>query len=124
MGTTNCLTVSENAALKLACEAVDRAFPNSYGVYHVGSSITRRDYRDVDVRCIIGDEDFERLFGPGKKSPATLDLWFLMCWSISEWMQRRTGLPIDFQIQSMAMANTPENNGPRNGLFFADSPSN
>lgn len=119
----NFLTVSENAALKLAAEPIHRAFPGSYGIYHVGSSCTRPDYRDVDVRLIIGDETFERHFGAGKKSPACLDLWFLLCWSISEWMQRRTGLPVDFQIQSMAMANVPEHKGhPRNALFFANSP--
>lgn len=117
----NYLTVSENAALKLACEPINRAFGGGYGIYHVGSSITRHDYRDVDVRLILDDAEFERLFGTGKKSPSTLDLWFLMCWAISEWMKHRTGLPVDFQIQSMAMANTPENDGPRNGLFFANS---
>lgn len=122
MSRTNYLTVTENAALKFACEAIDRAFPDNIGVFHVGSSITSQDYRDVDVRLVLADDEFTRMFGPGHKSPATLDFWFLMCWSISEWMQRRTGLPVDFQIQSMTMANTPENKGPRNGLFFANSP--
>jgi len=116
----NFLTVSEFAALKLAAEPIDRAFPGSYGIYHVGSSIERHDYRDVDVRLIMADEDFERLFGTRKKSPSRLDLWFLFCWALSEWMQRRTGLPIDFQIQSQEMANSPENKGPRNALFFAE----
>lgn len=117
----NFLSVAENASLKLTCEPIFRAFPNCLGVFHVGSSTWRRDYRDVDVRCIIGDDEFERLFGTGKKTPARLDLWFLLCWAISEWMQRRTGMNVDFQIQSMAMA--AEYRGEtRNGLFFANSP--
>ena len=119
MSRVNFLTVSENASLKLVAEPVHRAFPKSLGCYHVGSSCTRPDFRDVDVRLIIHNDAFERLFGAGDKHPATLDLWFLLCWSISEWMQKRTGLPIDFQIQSVAMA--AEYKGQtRNGLFFAN----
>lgn len=119
----NFLTVSENASLKLAAEPIARVFQDGYGIYHVGSSITRKDYRDVDVRLIVSDELFDRLFGKIDPTPAKLNLWFLMCWALSEWMQKRTGLPIDFQIQSMAMANVPAHKGhPRNALFFDNSP--
>lgn len=123
MSRVNYLTVSENASLKLAAEPIDKAFPDSLGIYHVGSSCTRKDYRDVDVRLILPDEEFERLFGKVKPTPARLNLWFLVCWALSEWMQKRTGLPIDFQIQSQAMANVPDHKGhPRNALFFDNSP--
>lgn len=116
----NFLTVSENASLKLAAEAVDRAFPKSYGIYHVGSSITRKDYRDVDVRLILPDAEFERLFGGGDHHPSYLDFWFLVCWSVSEWMQKRTGLPVDFQIQAIGSKDNKDK-GPRNALFFFDA---
>lgn len=40
--------------LNAACLLVTEAFHNlSLGTFHVGSSITRRDYRDVDVRVIM-----------------------------------------------------------------------
>ena len=117
----NFLTVSENAALKLVCEPIERAFPGCFGCYHVGSSITRKDYRDVDVRLVLSNEQFERLFGTGDKSPACLDLWFLFCWAISDWMKRRTGLEVDFQIQSLAMS-SQHRDEPRNALFFANTP--
>lgn len=118
----NYLTVAENASLKLAAEAIDRAFPSAYGVYHVGSSITRKDYRDVDVRLILPDAEFERLFGSGDHHPARLDFWFLVCWAISEWMQKRTGLPIDFQIQAVSSKENKDK-GPRNALFFESNKS-
>lgn len=118
----NYLTVTENASLKLAAEPIDRAFPGSVGIYHVGSSLSRADYRDVDVRLILRNEEFERLFGTGDKHPATLDLWFLICWAISEWMQKRTGLPVDFQIQSVATAKAQRNGGLSNALFFGYPP--
>ncbi|MGE9120732.1 hypothetical protein, partial [Escherichia coli] len=44
-----------------ACEEVMRSY-DSLGVYLVGSSIISKDYRDVDVRCMLTDEDFEREF--------------------------------------------------------------
>lgn len=31
--------------------------------FHVGSSLKTKDWRDVDVRLILDDEDFERRFG-------------------------------------------------------------
>jgi hypothetical protein len=113
----NYLTVSENASLKLVCEPIVRSFPDNYGCFHVGSSLTRKDYRDVDVRLILPNAEFERLFGKGPVHPSTLDLWFLVCWAISEWMQKRTGLPIDFQIQAVGSEDNKDR-GPRNALFF------
>jgi hypothetical protein len=88
--------------------------------YLVGSAIERRDHRDVDIRCIMDDEEFDRLFGP--KMPgnySTNGLWSLMCASISEWLASRTGLKIDFQIQRRTQANA-EYDGQRQclGLFI------
>lgn len=113
----NFLTVSENASIKLAAEPIDRAFAGSLGCYHVGSSITTPNYRDIDIRMIMDDTQFEAIFGPTAASPACLDRWFLICWALSEWMQKRTGLPIDFQIQRQSEAQQYRGQ-PRNGLFF------
>lgn len=117
----NFLTVSENASIKLAAEPIERAFKGCYGIYHVGSSISKPTYRDVDIRLVMEDEQFDALFGPTRATPANLDRWFLICWSLSEWMQKRTGLPIDFQIQRFS--ETKQYRGqPRNALFFDNSP--
>jgi phage gp37-like protein len=66
-----------------------------YGVFLVGSVLDRPDFRDVDVRCILADEEF-----------AALPIPFTLNACISEWMRQRTGLPIDFQFQSQTDANT------------------
>ena len=106
--------------LTLACAALNAAFgPNTY---LVGSALERRDYRDVDVRVIMADADFDRLFGPDVVSHvAASGLWSLTCASISEWLQARTGLPIDFQIQRQTQANEQHKGRPRSaiGLFYA-----
>lgn len=65
--------------------------------YLVGSCLERRDYRDVDVRIIMADAKYETLFGTGCGHLTMF--WSLLCTSISEYMGKLTGLPIDFQIQ-------------------------
>lgn len=94
--------------LNQACRVVSEAFDFGYGVFLVGSSITRPNYRDVDLRCIISDEDFTRLFPGMNEGQGWLHnpFWSLLCSSISLYIAHATGLPIDFQIQSMTEANT------------------
>jgi hypothetical protein len=93
--------------LNMACIAINKAFDNDgYGCYLVGSALTKRDYRDVDVRFILSDDGWSRLFGTD--SPDRPDLhprWSVMCASISTWLQSQTGLPIDFQFQQATAAN-------------------
>jgi hypothetical protein len=102
--------------LNAACLLVTEAFHGlSLGTFHVGSSITRRDYRDVDVRVIMPDEEFERMFA-AKRGGWSNALWSLLCVSISAWLKERTGLPVDFQIQSMSEANGDYPGGHRNAL--------
>lgn len=97
-------------ALELACRQICEAF-GGHHCYVVGSCLEKPDWRDVDVRYILEDADFEVLF-PG----ATLHeggggcweqdpRWLLMTVSISEHLSRVTGLPIDFQFQSQTHAN-------------------
>lgn len=105
------LTVSQQYDLNVACRPLAVLF--GYGVYHVGSSLERPDYRDVDLRCILANEEYDRMFaddGEGKR------VKFLNV-AISEWIQARTGLPIDFQFQREAEANA-EFPGRRNGVGF------
>lgn len=100
-----------------ACHTLHDAF-DSVGIYLVGSSLTRRDYHDVDVRCIMEDEEFERMF-PGANGAGGDWMkharWAFLSSLVSSWLAVRTGLKIDFQFQSMSGANASFA-GPRNAL--------
>ena len=56
------LSNSERIKLTCACKLIAEAFQPSYGPYLVGSVLERPDYRDVDVRLMLEDKHFERLF--------------------------------------------------------------
>lgn len=85
-------------------------FP-SHVPYQVGSSLTTKQYRDVDVRLIVTDAEWIDL-------AAVLDIRRLNL-TVTLWGQRVTGLPIDFQLQSMTDADVPEH-GKRNALGLRD----
>jgi len=113
--------------LNMAFVAVDKAFGGHYGCYLVGSSLRKRDYRDVDVRLIMSDDEFERLFPGGANRPDMNPLWALLCSSISLFLQTHTGLPIDFQIQQQTACNAEfsrANGHPRHplGVFLNPTP--
>lgn len=90
--------------LEMGCKEVAAAF----GVdccYLVGSSTTRADWRDVDIRLILPDAEFERWF-PGVGGCWEQDpKWLLLVTAISAYLRERTGLPVDFQIQQQTHAN-------------------
>lgn len=98
----NFLKVPEFFELNHACLAINEAFGIGC-TYLVGSCLTKRDYRDVDVRTILDDEYFQRLF-PGPEDGRNA-LWSLTCASFSLWLGKHSGLPIDYQIQSRTYAN-------------------
>jgi hypothetical protein len=98
-------------ALNMACVHINQALGHKYGCYLVGSSLTKRDYRDVDVRYIMDNEGYDKLFK--NETGWTNALWSLMCVTISDWLSKQSGLPIDFQIQRQAQAN--EAYGSRDG---------
>lgn len=97
MGRSNYLPLSAFILLDHACIAVSEAF--GAHPYHVGSSTTRPDWRDVDVRLMLPDKQYDKLFG---KRPG---LWSLLCLSTSEYLSRVSGLPVDFQVQRRTDAN-------------------
>lgn len=125
MRRANYIGAPEFFLLNQACQIVEAAFDFGVGTMLVGSSLTKRDYRDVDIRCILRDEDFERLF-PGTQGASNWrhPLWSLMCSSISLFLSKASGLPIDFQIQSMTEANhdypSPEHQRCAVGIFGVD----
>lgn len=88
---------------------VDRAF--GHVAYHVGSSLTEKSggWRDVDVRLLLPDDEFDALFG---EDEGKLLMWNLAWSALGREMTR---LPIDFQFQRQTDANA-EFSGPRSAL--------
>lgn len=115
----NWIGVPATFDLNFAAGALNDAF--GYHNYLVGSAMERKDHRDVDVRCVLPDEEYDRLFPPQFNGANRIrnqnlnPMWSLMCASISEWLASRTGLNIDFQIQRQSDANE-EHKGPRSAL--------
>lgn len=95
------LTVPEIYRLSTACVPLCEVFGRP--PYLVGSAMLRRDYRDVDVRLILDDDDFIRRF------PDRTSLLYINA-VISEQLARITSLPIDFQFQSWAENLTHDGN--------------
>lgn len=73
--------------------------------YQVGSSLTTKDWRDVDVRLILPDEEFITRFGSIHTSYVDPRLAAITL-AFSALGKQMTGLPVDFQIQSQSHANT------------------
>lgn len=91
--------------LDRACVEIRRAFGTPY---LVGSVTQRPDYRDVDVRVIVDDETFLQMFAGRADAEARMESntrWSLVCSLVSGHLTTVTGLPVDFQIQSMTQAN-------------------
>ena len=101
-------------ALELACRDICDAF-NGYSCYVVGSSLERADWRDVDVRFIMSDADFATLFPDAGQHWEHDTRWLLLTVSISEYLSKLTGLPIDFQFQPQTHANE-RHKGKRNAI--------
>lgn len=100
------LTTLEQARLDQACFPVRQALGTPY---LVGTVLTGQDWRDVDVRVLMKDEDFDAVFG-GREA-----LWAWVCQSTTAYLADATGLPIDFQVQRRSEANE-KYPGPRSAL--------
>lgn len=101
-------------ALEQACKPINRAFGH-FGCYLVGSALERANWRDVDVRFIMEDAEFAKLFPDAGDHWEFDDRWLLLTVSISERLSKVTGLPIDFQFQPQTHANA-RHNKPRHSL--------
>jgi hypothetical protein len=102
------LTVNQAYNLNIACRPLALI---GYGTFHVGSSLTKQDYHDVDLRCMLPDEQYDSMFGSDSGEAFLL---FLNT-AVSEWLAARSGLPIDFQFQRATEANETFK-GRRNGV--------
>lgn len=103
--------------LEMALQQVNAAFPKSYGCFLVGSALDRPDWRDIDVRMILSDEDFHKLFPDAEREPHFFfnPRWLLLTVAISDWLKAQTGLPVDFQFQPQSHAND-RHKGRRNAI--------
>ncbi|MFJ4787618.1 hypothetical protein [Streptomyces sp. NPDC088794] len=102
---TGAIGVGMPAVLHL--NAFARELTDAFGEtpYLVGSAARGKVWRDVDVRLILPDAHFDRLFPEHTEPDASDDLWSFLCVAIAELGRQRTGLPIDFQIQRLSDAN-------------------
>lgn len=93
--------------------ALDRAVativPPDWHTYLVGTAQTSSTYRDVDVRTILPDDEFDAVFATRP------DLWEAWCFTTAAWLRAATGLPVDYQVQRRTEANE-KHPGPRNPL--------
>jgi hypothetical protein len=95
--------------LNNACIPIVEAF--GHHPYLVGSARQRPDWRDVDVRSILPDDEFDALFTQREF------FWSLICLAVSEYLSRISGLPVDYQIQRQTQANE-KHPGERSALGF------
>ena len=93
-------------ALELACRTINEAFGDyRCHCYVVGSALERADWRDIDVRYIMPDDQFATLFPHAGQHWEQDARWLLLAVSISEHLSKVTGLPVDFQFQPQTHAN-------------------
>ena len=113
-------------SLELACQELNRAFGNKGAghCYLVGSALDNPDRRDIDIRLMLSDEDYDALF-PASAGARYLThegdpRWLIMSIAISKWLSDLCGLPVDFQFQRQTDANR-QHKGRRDaaGMIFA-----
>lgn len=76
--------------------------------YQVGSSMTDKQYRDIDIRTMLEPKDLSAL-----EKLINIDRLNLV---ISLWGKQATGLPIDFQVQDSLWANDKYPDQPRSAV--------
>lgn len=83
--------------------------------YLVGSALRGKKWRDVDVRLILEDAEYERLGLGDPRYTHRNEKWVSLVLAYSALAQSMTGLPVDFQIQQQTHANKLYD-GPRSAL--------
>jgi hypothetical protein len=83
--------------------------------YLVGSALAGKQWRDVDVRMMLSDGDWDAM-GLGEPRYCHHNgKWVALCLAFSALGRQMTGLPIDFQLQRRTEANA-EHSKPRSAL--------
>lgn len=118
MNRSDQLTTIELFRLDRACGLITAAFGTG-SVYLVGTAGIggHSGYRDVDVRLILDDDEFD-------VTCPTRERWALLCLTIGAWLRAETGLPVDFQVQQVTTANDRHGGKPRNPLGMRRSFAN
>lgn len=91
--------------------------------YLVGSAARSEPYRDVDVRVILPDDEFDAMFGGYTRPMAVNRKWAVLCSAFTFYGWHATGLNIDFQVDRQTQANEqfPSAEGHiRSALVLAD----
>jgi hypothetical protein len=107
--------------LNAFAEWVNLAFGDAFGVYLVGSAARSKQWRDVDVRLILPDEEYASLFGKPRVPVQAGPLYALLCAAISSLGKEMTGLPIDFQIDQQTEVNARTEGQVRVALGFSEA---
>jgi len=88
---------------------------NEHSAYFVGSVLERPNFNDIDIVIIMDDAKYDSLFGKsGNTDIAAFSKWFNA--SSSELLRFMTGLPIDFRVQKMSVANKNYPSQPRDPI--------
>ena len=93
--------------------------------YLVGSAAEKRGWRDVDVRVILDEADYESWFPGSERSPGCVNArWSAITASFSLWGKAMTGLPVDFQVQLRSKVSEADWEKPRIpiGLYVTPNP--
>lgn len=99
----NYLTTSERFKLDIFASVVWDHFGSP--PYLVGSSLHTKDFRDVDVRLILDDDELAKFAGAREAPNRNYGCWSAIGMAFSALGRELTGLPIDFQLQRMDEAN-------------------
>jgi hypothetical protein len=96
--------------LDWACAPIVAAFGSP--PYLVGSCLTRPDFRDIDLRLILNDDELAHMIDNNHKRRLLFNI------ALSDLIAKSANLswPIDFQIQSMTEANGNPEHGMRNPM--------
>ena len=73
--------------------------------YLVGSALEGKQWRDVDVRLILPDEEYKCMGLGDPEHSHHNEKWVSLVLAYSALGKAMTGLPIDFQIQQQTDAN-------------------
>lgn len=84
--------------------------------YLVGSVLRTTKWRDVDVRLILDDEEYQAMGLGDPNYQQHNGKWVSLCMAYSALGHKMTGLPIDFQIQQQTWANKGFPKQPRSSL--------
>lgn len=98
---------AESFILDTLCRPITDAFGDCY---LVGSVLTRRDPRDIDIRCMVDDDD--PLAVPSERRRVLSSF-------ISEALRAATGLRVDFQFQGTTEGNREPGRRSALGLGYA-----